>query len=141
MLNTGTDISKAVFSEGEWHIVPAEHVNSWVSKDKKSVIVHECSLWKDVPTKEGVYWKQYGYWSLAEHVDKPCKLCLCRPPAAIVQLFMLHNFDTFAGDDRIDREWVKLPPTSRFQIQGRSGYFLGVENEVTREMINCGPDE
>ena len=140
--NTETDISKAVFSEGEWHIVPAEHVNSWVSKDRKSVIVHKCSLWKDVPTSEGWVWKQYGYWALAEHVDKPCKLCTHSPPAAIVQLFMLHNFDTFASDDIMSRFISKAHRFDQMMFLTGTDYIgFASRRPARKEPIDIGPDE
>ena len=147
LTNDETDLSKAVFSEGDWHIVPVKHVNSWVTMNRKSIIVHKCPFWKDMPTSEGWYWKQYGYWATAEHVDKSCKLCMHSPPAAIVHLFMLHNFDTFAGDDIMERSVIKH--FTKINLKFDQMMFLtGSRYDDKRDLApikeppkNMGPDE
>ncbi len=52
-----TDITKAVMTseDGEWFIIPAEHVDGWVSKDRESVIVHKCRLWNKDLRSENQY--------------------------------------------------------------------------------------
>ena len=97
-----TDLTKAVMTDetGKWHLVPAEHVNNLVSSGRNSVVVHQCPEWsEDVrsPVKELPY-EPLGYWTLPKHMTAPCMLCAVHVPEKIASLFMLHNFDTFAGD-------------------------------------------
>ena len=99
---TITDLTKAVMTDasGKWHLVPAEHVNDFVSSGRNSVIVHQCPQWSEdirSPIKE-LPFEPLGYWTLPKHIQAPCRLCEQRVPEAIANLFMLHNFDTFAGD-------------------------------------------
>ena len=110
-----TDLSKAVMTEGEWFIVPAEHANEYVSMDRNSVIVHQCNVWNaEIRSPDELPYEPLGYWTTAGSVEVPCKLCNVRPPEAIAHLFLLHNFDTFAGDHTLNR-WDSLIPSQRFQ--------------------------
>ena len=129
---TGTDLRKSLFSEGEWHLVPAEYVNSWVSMDRESVIVHQCPEWTvESTTEAGLTYDHIGYWATSGSVDVRCKLCNHSPPEAIARLFLLHNFDSFAKDgyDRwlaggIDKAFVQF---DRMHVLGEHYTEIGVD--------------
>ncbi len=85
---------------GMWHLILAEHVNDYVSSGRNSIVVHQCPQWgQEVrsPIKNLPY-EPLGYWTIPKHIKAPCKICGQRVPEAIANLFMLHNFDTFASD-------------------------------------------
>lgn len=97
-----TDLTKAVMTDesGKWHLVPADAVNDFVSAGRNSVVVHQCPQWSEdirSPIKNLPY-EPLGYWTVPKDMTAPCKLCEQRVPEKIANLFMLHNFDTFAGD-------------------------------------------
>ena len=103
-----TDIRKSVMSEGDWHIVPAEHVVDWISFDRESVIVHNCHEWRSPednfgrPYPKGA-WDPLTYWTLPHLLYVQCPICHMHPPEAIASLWLLHNFDAFAGEDPLSR--------------------------------------
>ncbi len=85
---------------GEWHLVLAEYTNDFVSAGRNSVVVHQCPQW-DGKTRSPIKnlpYEPLGYWTIPKHITAPCRLCGHSVPEAIANLFMLHNFDTFAGD-------------------------------------------
>jgi hypothetical protein len=100
---TGTDLSKAVMEDGEWFLVPAKHITSSaygsIIDNRESVIVHRCHKWTaELRSRDDMPYNPLGYWSTTGCLEFPCKLCNVRPPEAIANLFLLHNFDTFASD-------------------------------------------
>ncbi len=108
-MSESTDITKAVMTEGTWYLVPAEYVNDWVVFDHSSVIVHKCGVpaadetWGLRPGSVWEYTHPLTYWTRQESLKNRCGLCDMRPPEAIASLFMLHNFDTFAGEKLMNR--------------------------------------
>ncbi len=104
-----TDITKAVMSEGPWHIVPTGYVTDWVGFDRESVIVHACPEWekgfgesvKEKYTNFSV--AHLSYWTTLWSLNAPCEQCDMRPPEAIAGLWTLHNFDAFAGENTLSR--------------------------------------
>ena len=104
-----TDITKAVMSEGPWHIVPTGYVTDWVGFDRESVIVHACPEWErpeedrvGLPDPPGS-WDILTYWTTLWSLNAPCERCNMRPPEAIAGLWTLHNFDAFAGENTLSR--------------------------------------
>lgn len=96
--NDHTDLAKAVMEDGEWYLVPTEHVDSKLDTNCVSVIVHKCPEWTDELLSPGNKpYEPLGYWVTPESVNTACSLCDVPPPETIASLFMLHNFDTFAG--------------------------------------------
>jgi hypothetical protein len=96
-----TDLTKAVLTDdtGEWFIVPEEYVDAFFTTNHVSAIVHQCHKWNtDLRSSIGLPYQPLGYWMSPGSVDVPCKLCDVRPPDKIASLWLLHNFDTFAGD-------------------------------------------
>jgi hypothetical protein len=116
---------------GEWHLVPMEHVDTMVSGGRVSVIVHQCHMWNtDLRSPErDLPYEPLGYWNTAGSVGVPCKLCNVAPPEAIASLFILHNFDTFAGDGaRIDGAGISqmiFDAVQRASMHFEHSYFLG----------------
>jgi hypothetical protein len=101
LTDTWTDLSKAVMEDGEWFLVPAEHVNLSIPGDRESLIVHRCHVWNpELRSPDDLPYEPLGYWASAESVSHRCKLCNVRPPEKIANLFLLHNFDTFAADSK-----------------------------------------
>jgi hypothetical protein len=96
-----SDITKAVMTEGDWYIVPAEYVNDWISFDRSSVIVHKCSAWEGY--LNGGIIGPMTYWTRPESLKTRCNLCDMHVPEAIASLWVLHNFDDFAGEDHTYR--------------------------------------
>lgn len=119
-----TDLSKAVMREGSWFIVPAEHVGDVVSAGRESIIVHQCERWsEELRNPAGFPYQPLGYWTTANTVNVACKLCKVPPPEAIAKLWLLHNFDTFAGDPSdLSRAITKSISRAFTQIEHR--YFI-----------------
>jgi hypothetical protein len=115
---------------GEWHLVPMEHVDDMVSGGRVSVIVHQCGMWNTgLRSERDLPYEPLGYWNTAGCVGVACKLCNVAPPEAIASLFILHNFDTFAGDAaRIDEavigQMIQNAVTQSF-THFEHTYFLG----------------
>jgi hypothetical protein len=134
-----TDVTKAIMTseDGEWFIIPSEHVDSWVAQDRESVIVHKCHLWnKDLRSENKLPWEVFGYWTTAGCTSVPCKLCEVRPPEAIASLWLLHNFDTFSNDSFIER--IVSRAVSRAWSGGfHQSYIRGLHESSDAEPCPC----
>jgi len=135
--DTWTDLTKAVMQDGEWYLVPAKHVNDFVSAGRESVIIHKCHKWTSElrsPERDdgggGLPWEPLGYWTIAGSELHPCKLCDVRPPADIVSLWLLHNFDTFAGDPPLIARMITKAVSKAFHDFERQ-YFVQGTGEDT----------
>ncbi len=95
-----TNLDEAIMSSdcGAWFLVPKEHVDTKLSTNCVSVIVHKCPKWTpELLSSNDLPYEPLGYWVTAEFMKTGCKLCDVHPPELVVHPWLLHNFDTFAN--------------------------------------------
>jgi hypothetical protein len=129
-----TDLSKAVMEDGEWFLVPAEHVDSFIQVRRESIIVHRCHKWTaELLSPNGLPYEPLGYWVSADAVQHCCKLCNVHPPEAIANLFLIHNFDTFASDPPVLSRIIQRKSSLVFH-QWDLEHFV---QDATRKPCSC----
>lgn len=103
------DTSKALHSDGNWHVIPVRPEDVWVHPAAlriDSVVLHVCSKsWsvKSIPDERGVERMHVQPYVVHRYrsVDLNAECCHCseRPPESVVCLWILHNWDYLCLND------------------------------------------